>query len=556
MKIKIAINNLSSSLKKHPEYLWYLGSFIILIICFCELTPFWLTNDDVGLAMVANGYGTSASPTHTLVFSNVAWGYLINWFPNIGGVQSYTWITYIALTIFYIAIHCCLIRSNVKPILGATLGLVFFLPVVIYPQFTLVSGYLACAGVGLILVSKGSNQGILLALSACLLILSGLVRLQELLLVLIVAAPSFIGLWLGTRDKIIRKSWIISSVCVVVALAAFQVLDQESYNDPAWRTFNTTNHLRAEFTDFNLSRFYYANPKVLQDTGYTKNDVSLFNNWFFVDPAVFSPNKITRLIKEAPWSGRILTNLKQIDIFWRPFRDVQILFLIAVITLLLIFHQRRRYLFSSILVFAGIMLLLVALGRGGITRIYIPVFVLLAFVGTLQPATAVDRLRLYYPALIVTAIVALIVLWTHLSHKNTVDRNIAAKVQTLTCQIPDDSLVVNWGSSFPYIYAYRPFRSLKPPCQLKIYSLGSFALAPFELDQLYAQTGYHDLVTAMLAGRAFNFITTDVYIGQLQQYFAEHYSVQLKATRVLKNEYFSLYQVKRIKSVKQDKLPS
>src|SRR4051794_29533973 len=55
-----------------------------------SLPPFWETNDDVAMAMFADGYGIAAYPSSTVVFSNVIYGHALAALPQIGDISRYS----------------------------------------------------------------------------------------------------------------------------------------------------------------------------------------------------------------------------------------------------------------------------------------------------------------------------------------------------------------------------------------------------------------------------------------------------------------------------------
>lgn len=67
------------------------ASFVLTLCFFFE--PRWETNDDVGMSMVAHGYGIAAIGSPNLIFSNVVWGYLVRLIPQIDGVLGYSVVT-------------------------------------------------------------------------------------------------------------------------------------------------------------------------------------------------------------------------------------------------------------------------------------------------------------------------------------------------------------------------------------------------------------------------------------------------------------------------------
>jgi hypothetical protein len=74
-------------------------ALIYLFVLYHFISPRWETNDDVGMSMVAHGYGVALTGSPNLVFSNVLWGYLVRAIPQIHGVLGYSIATLCALVI-------------------------------------------------------------------------------------------------------------------------------------------------------------------------------------------------------------------------------------------------------------------------------------------------------------------------------------------------------------------------------------------------------------------------------------------------------------------------
>ena len=52
----------------------------VLVLCLMY-SPSWQTNDDVGMSMIAHGYGNVVAGSPKLGFSNVLWGYFVRSLP-------------------------------------------------------------------------------------------------------------------------------------------------------------------------------------------------------------------------------------------------------------------------------------------------------------------------------------------------------------------------------------------------------------------------------------------------------------------------------------------
>jgi hypothetical protein len=66
---------------------------IFVLLLYLVFEPRWETNDDVGMSMVAHGYGISAISSPKLIFSNVLWGYLVRAIPEVNGTHGYSLAT-------------------------------------------------------------------------------------------------------------------------------------------------------------------------------------------------------------------------------------------------------------------------------------------------------------------------------------------------------------------------------------------------------------------------------------------------------------------------------
>ena len=97
----------------------------MIVLCLTG-DPHWETNDDVGMSMVAHGYGIAAFGSPQIMFSNVLWGYVIRSIPSVGGVLGYSLATMAALFVSAVAIHFFLLRLNAGFLL-ATLAVALLL---------------------------------------------------------------------------------------------------------------------------------------------------------------------------------------------------------------------------------------------------------------------------------------------------------------------------------------------------------------------------------------------------------------------------------------------
>ena len=70
---------------------------LILVFFLIFYTPFWMTNDDVGMSMLAHGYGAFSKGSYFIQFSNIVWGFIVHNMPSILGTPGYSIATYLVL---------------------------------------------------------------------------------------------------------------------------------------------------------------------------------------------------------------------------------------------------------------------------------------------------------------------------------------------------------------------------------------------------------------------------------------------------------------------------
>jgi hypothetical protein len=522
------------------KYLPYVLGLAALLVYVSFCTPFWRSNDDVSMSLIASGGGIAASPSPRLVLTNIAWGWLIYITPSLGHVHAYTLFTYLALILSYSVLMACFLRNRVDHAFAAVVVLFMFAPTLVFPQFSLVAGDLAVAGLVLLCTSldKSSLRG---GITACaLLVLSGLVRADETALVVLAAAPLCFGYIKTGYASPLRRRWLVLAGVTAAVFLGFQVLDYLDFSSGAWSEFGSTYSLRTQFTDFKLARYFVRHPEALAGTGFSANDMALFTNWFYADTQVFTPDRLTVLMQRLPLWERLSINLDFYREALQPLFDTQFHTLLALLLLGLVFHRRRWRLLGSLCVLAGFMFLLLLSGRAQITRIYLPACAALLALAVLEMQVKALVLRL---GLAVLALVLCIPSLHQLYLQDVVKGRESARVQAFTCSLPHDRMLIIWGSDYPFPAEYLPFGDSSRICPLHFYSFGEYSLAPYALDHLHQYTGGKDFVPAVLAGQSFEVIAQGRLLQLLKVYFEQHYSVGLRTVEERHGAGFAIFRI-------------
>ena len=156
------------------------------VVALCWIfAPRWETNDDVGMSMVAHGYGIAAFGTPNLFFSNVLWGYLVRAIPTIHGLLGYSSATLAVLVVVGAVLIYGLYRLGAGAIAASAAAVLIMARPVLFPQFTINAGLLLLGAILCWHLYARWNDWRALAIGCALAFASYLVRDVECVLVLL-----------------------------------------------------------------------------------------------------------------------------------------------------------------------------------------------------------------------------------------------------------------------------------------------------------------------------------------------------------------------------------
>ncbi|WP_448102260.1 hypothetical protein [Luteibacter jiangsuensis] len=470
----------SSYLKKPPQKILqlavvlFISSAVVYALClFFE--PRWETNDDVGMSMVAHGYGLVETASPNLIFSNVLYGYFVRAIPSINGIPGYSIATLGTLVIFGSVVLLTLRRLGFGWAISiATLSLVIVRPV-LFPQFTINAGLLAVSAILCWhLYAEQRCTGMLII--GCVLTLGGyLVRSQEFLLVLLVALPL-----LPIRKLFRDRGSRIATLCLLAAIGCAQLADYEAYKSEDWRSFTEINRARAPYTDFGAGSLLLSRPDVYQKYGYSKNDVQLITSWgVYADPELAKPNVLESMLFEIGFIpdqkillGNVLGAFKALS---NP--SLLSIFVVALIFLCAKYNLRAWLVLGAFFVSVVAMGLL---GRPGIVRVYYPLVVL----------------TLFAPIVLIGRELLSAILWRRILPLTlfigSATNSVAAGSQSLDSTANDkatraaivdfpDTPVIVWGGGFPFEAAYPVLNIPETSFKYALHGFGVFSPAPFSV---------------------------------------------------------------------------
>jgi len=507
---------------KRVQLIWALVVSVAFVIALCVLfDPQWWTNDDVGMSMVAHGYGIAAVGSPKLVFSHVLWGYMVRPIPQISEVVGYSIATLSVLAIVgFVFLYALRILGYGWIVSMAVLVLLLTRPV-LFPQFTVNAGLLTVSAIVCWhLFGQSSNRQYLLA--GFLLAFSGyLVRSLEFLHVLLVSLP-LIPWQALARDQFSK----VAVAGFVVAIGISAVIDYRAYQGDDWLAYNAFQPVRAIITDYGGDKLLKQRPDILARHSYTSNDINLIRGWFFVDPKITNPDALSAMFAELgslPLQGHSLAN------GWKGVKtltDPMLLPLLLVALLLLLMKPSRWLLMVWGLSIAGFFVLGL-IGRPGKLRVYVAVVSLLSLAplllqGTEHKAQGILRKRLPEFLIALCALINAASVFSQSATAQMSAKQIRAELQNFPAET-----VVAWGSGFPYEATYAVLGPSEKAKAFKLYGLGASTLAPFSIAYAEQMAG-RGFVNRLMSENGIKIVGSKRHFNLLSRYCKEHFNAAMK----------------------------
>lgn len=370
---------LRNSAQGRDRHFWLLVSAVAAAAIFAAgltiFEPFWETNDDNGMSEITHGYGMSASPSPALIYQNVIIGELLQFLPSLNGVLPYSWLMLTFLFFGFWALLYFTVRSGGGFWLALIALALVCARLLAAPQYTIIAGVATGAGVlAWLSHTKAPSTGCLVA-GAVLISIGFLVRSREAAFVLGVALP-----FVPWRTLSIKRAEVVTAVAVVAFLGFAQFVDYQYYQAPEWASFQEMEPLRKAFTDYGADDYILAHPTRMEELGFTKNDITLIAQHFFVDPDMANPKRIALLLEAVPRRDMMLENAPLVAWALKTLYDPAVLPLMIAAIAMTFFSRRWMAAIASWSIFLVVIVMFALLGKPGALRIYYPTPILLLFV--------------------------------------------------------------------------------------------------------------------------------------------------------------------------------
>lgn len=479
---------------------------VLTVIALCSFfTPYWETNDDLAMSMIAHGYGAIAFASPKIVFSNVLWGYVVWAMPSLGGIPGYSIMTLLTLIAAGSGILYAVLRLGSDLHCAVACVAMILVHTTLTPQFTINAGLLTVAAICLALAYSKLGEAHMLILALILGFAGVLVRTAEFLFVLGVALP-FLPFRLLRNDASAKVALAI----LLIAAGSAVYADMLAYQGPEWQAFNELNGVRTSFTDYGVGTILKARPEILARHGYSASDIDLISSFFLLDPQLADPSSLLSMLDELGSRtefGSLNNAAKALSALFNK----ELLPLSGAVFVLALLYRCPRHLPSVLLFVAGIVMMGL-LGRPGVTRIYyapLALLIIAPIVGA--PRTPSQRAG----ARIVLSLALLASAYLAISKSQAMERAMRNIQPSFPYLI--ETPILAWGGAFPYSLVYPV---LSKPTEIQIGSLGSFSLAPYS--RLVADEGaFANALAQLKSGAVVHFSASPVAMQGFATYCKE-----------------------------------
>ena len=452
---------------------------VIFVLTLCLFfSPRWGSNDEVGMSMIAHGYGIAATGSPQILFSNIFWGYIVRSIPQFAGLTGYSIATMSVPVIVGAVIIYGLIRLRVGYIACLSAFALIIIRPVLFPQFTINAGLLMLGALICFHLYAQRNDNRTLAAGCLSALASYWVRGPEFFFVLMVATPM-----VPWRALLVRRTATLALLLVAAAIAASAVIDHQSYQGSDWKLFNDLNPVRARVTDYGAASILKQRSDVLDRHGYSKNDIDLIENWFFVDAHIADPQALRSMLTEIGPLHNQANSLSNVWIALKTLADTA--FLPAVIAAVLLCILRRNLKTAvSWGMFLTAICVLGLLGRPGISYVYFPLICLLLVAPYFSRQVSAFADRLCTGIMVIAAVVNAGLFFSASKHHQST----AEKTRADLAGFPSYPVII-WGGMFPYEDVYPVLGASAAAISFQHYGLGSSTLAPFTVANAMEKAG-------------------------------------------------------------------
>jgi hypothetical protein len=293
--------------RDHPLRLSVAGAAAVTLLAVTAFTPYFETNDDVVMNLVAAGLVVGDRPDEHLLYSNVLIGLPLK--ALYGACPAVPWYGLYQLATLAVAAGAAgyaLLRVN--PSARQAAVVLLFLVVVVLPcqvglQFTKTAFLASFAGLMLLLAPlRGASPRWPRSADVAgvaLLTLGSMVRFDSFLMAVVLLVPVAAAGAVAAPGRAVRRA---IPVAVAAALAVALSVGNRAYyaRSPGWEDFYAYNSLRVGFTDYDRYADTRETKPALDAVGWERVDLDMMRNYCFADRDRYSLARLRQFAAAAP----------------------------------------------------------------------------------------------------------------------------------------------------------------------------------------------------------------------------------------------------------------
>lgn len=528
-----AVNGSERRWWQNPLLQGFAIMLMLMVLLWSMFVPRWETNDDCFMSMIAHGYGIAAEASPKLVFSNVLWGYLVQQIPWVSGIPGYSIAAAASLLLAGTAAGFALRRMGVQWYVVALVIILCFVRPLLLCQFTINAGLLAASGI-LCVLSFFRTGGLATLLLGCgLLVLGTLVRFEQAALVAAVGAP------LVPWSRAIRNvPCLTAGIVTAASIAAAVAIDRWELSGSDWQPFWEFRSVQAPITDYRAGVRLQQSPELMGQAGLTTEEVVMLQRWGFVGKDLTSPERLQPAIDAlgpslhpsglgaGAWAG--VSKIFDPALLWMTVASAALLVLARNVPLIVAWA-----------VFILAISTLGAMGRPGVERVYVPIYVALIGAGLVTIGRPSGRSLAVVLASLGIGVLAHVPRVMSGAEGN---RELFARNATAMRSL-DGMTVVAWGWWIFYERSYPAWGAL-PRTSVRIIGLNPYTYAPYSVAESEERTG-RGVLRRIDSPEGALFVATDANYPLLAAYLRSKYGWTMVTEEVAVYPNFKLTRVRR-----------
>lgn len=517
---------------------------LLFIISYVIFTPYYQTNDDVGMMMYLRGIGTlNNQPTEHVLFIHIVLSKFLKALTLLFGRQTdfYTWFLVITLLISYTVLGYLYLKKYKKwyhLLLYISFFLIFGLQNIISLQFTVVAAITGFMG-WLLLVNRFFISG------AFMLLLATLLRWESAVMVLPVVI-----LYIYKSYSDYNKTINIVFGIFIMIFATFLISYSNKVYYNSFSQYYDYNGFRVNIVDYQIFDKLDREQKDLlfSEIKWSENDYQMLMDFFFMDNKKYSLDKLKRVSDLYKQDSNHIYHLSRPGTYYHVnkyffSRGMGMIYLIFSSVLIFLFFTKRNITFAIVitstiafiialinyffkfppdriinpLFFCGSFLMLVSLQEKEITRDFIKYIASFAVI-----LLSIYQVREYYR-----------------KDKDVKQWRITHQDMIKQLNPQKKELYIVWGDNFRYEHLplFHPLDYLD---NLTLFSLGSLQRFD-EAKKLLAAYRINNIYIDIIGRNDIKLMCNNRQLEMYKKYLQENYGIAVQESQVFYSGYFNVY---------------